>query len=302
LPAFWSAKFVGPLGVSLTLLLGAPVLSGILSLLCYVFAAFFGVLTAIGFRQSFTERRHGRDELEGWRNQIEQWVRDRDNPLPHAQADDLRRRMARTRTLEVLRRQDSEGKRDVLLALHNWPLIQRFPYPVIDLEDADFDGANLEGVDLRGASLKRVRLRGANLKGAQLGQGPEDASPMERATRIAKRLAGDFTNSLESCDLRDANMRGANLKNAVLAECKLTGANFERADFREADLRAADLRKARNLTPKQVNKACGSYQQEEVPDTKLPDDLEVPELWRKPIHEQKRERALARLERAHAGP
>ena len=212
----------------------------------------------------------------------------------------MRRRRAQSLTLETLRRQDPEGKRDILLTLYDCPLIQRGPYRVVNLEGADVSSARLEEVNLQGASLRKVNLKAANLSGAHLGQRPEDISTRGQIARVVKvMVVGD---SLESCDLRDADLGGAILKNAVLVGCELGGASLERADLREADLREADLGEARNLTQKQVNKAYGSYQQVEVSDTQLPDDLKASELWRKPIHEQKWETTLAWLERAHAGP
>jgi uncharacterized protein YjbI with pentapeptide repeats len=203
-------------------------------------------------------------------------------------------------TLEALRQQGPEGKRDILLTLYDWPLIQRGHYLVVKLEGADFSGAYLEGVNLQGASLRKVNLRDANLSDAQLGQAPEDVSTMDQITRLVKIAAAG--NSWESCDLRGADLGGAILKNAVLVGCELVGVNLKGTDFREADLRAANLQEVRNLTQRQVNKAYGSCKREEVRDTQLPDDCHAPKSWCKPIHQQKRERVLARLERAHAGP
>lgn len=97
--------------------------------------------------------------------------------------------------------------------------------------------------------MKGVNLKDANLKGARLSQGPEDTSTMDRMARVVKKIAGDYTNSLESCDLRNAKLIGATLQGAVLVECALNGANFKGANFREADLRAADLR-GRSALPK----------------------------------------------------
>ena len=236
------------------------------------------------------EQRRRRQALQEWHDKIEGWSSDKDNPLVKAQLDDLRRKRARRLTLEVARKQDREGKRDILLTLYDWNLIKRYPYPVVDLKHVDLSGAHLGGVNLQGASLRSVNLEHSDLSGAQLGKGLEDTSTVEQWARLAKMVAGDYTNSLESCDLREAKLGGAILKDAVLVACKFNGADFEGADFCRADLRGANLGEARNLSQEQVNKAYGSHEQEEMPDTQLPDNLNAPESWRRSIYEQKQKR------------
>ena len=67
--------------------------------------------------------------------------------------------------------------------------------------------------------------------------------------------------------LAGADLQGAKLNSANLPRADLGGANVEEANLHRADLQGTVLTNARNLTRKQLNKACGSDK------TKLPDDL-----------------------------
>jgi hypothetical protein len=177
------------------------------------------------------ERLHRQDALKEWRDTLAKWVVDRDNPLTEAEFFDPRRKAARRQTLEVLKQQDPEGKKSVLLILYDWSLIRRYPFPIIDLSHADFSNAHLESVDLQGTNLSRVNLKDADLSGARLGQSPENISKMEQAARAIRMIAGDLTNSAYTCDLQGAKLSGAILKDAVLVGCVLVDADFEESDL-----------------------------------------------------------------------
>jgi uncharacterized protein YjbI with pentapeptide repeats len=109
-----------------------------------------------------------------------------------------------------------------------------------DLEDSDFAGAYLGGADLRYAYLGRSRMQYANLQGARM----------------------------NGADFSGADLRGA-VFNCYVAhqhdttrqprvQCAdLSGANFADADITGAQFIGADLRSARNLTPQQLQSACG---------------------------------------------
>src|SRR6476646_2146615 len=100
---------------------------------------------------------------------------------------------------------------------------------VNDLETY-LDGANLSDADLREGNLSGTNLRGADLTGAQL----------------------------PGAKLVKANPTNANLIRADLSFANLTGANLSRADLLGADLsRKTDLSDAQNLTPAQLDAACG---------------------------------------------
>jgi hypothetical protein len=84
---------------------------------------------------------------------------------------------------------------------------------------------------------------------------------------------------LEGADLQGADLEGADLSDAILRGALLRGAN----------LVGADLKNAKGLTQGQVDQAYGSCQwADNVPDTKLPDGLQKPTAWSKPLEEQKK--------------
>jgi hypothetical protein len=85
----------------------------------------------------------------------------------------------------------------------------------------DLHEANLQGAPLQGAFLEGTILRGANLRGAKLG-----------------------LVNLREADLERADLRGADLRGADLQEAILVGANFQQAFLQEAFLQRAILREA----------------------------------------------------------
>jgi hypothetical protein len=111
--------------------------------------------------------------------------------------------------------------------------------PRANLTEAILNGANLRGADLRDAHLTGARLSGAALSSA----------------------------NLTIANLRDANLSDADLNDANLNDATLTGANLSDAIILGANLTGANLSSVRNLTPEQLNKACGNA------DTKLPEGL-----------------------------
>lgn len=116
------------------------------------------------------------------------------------------RKIARVRTLTVLRSLDGLRKGSVLQFLHESGLIDK-DKRIIDLRGAhlggayldhdDLSGANLSGAYMARADLSYADLRGANLSGA----------------------------SLEGADLREANLEDACLAGAYLFGAHLAGAN-----------------------------------------------------------------------------
>ena len=248
------------------------------------------------------EEQHAQDAaLQAYLHQMQQWIDDEKRPVHHSQPGDNRRRMARTQTLAVLRRLGPEGKRHVLEFLHDHDLIDKGD-PIVRLARADFSGAHLASIQLTHIDLEFANLSGADLSDARLSALVTTSGGVDMAQQ--KGVHGrDFDIAIATTKLPRANLSGAVLRETRLAGCDLTFADFAGADLKDADLRAADLRAAHNLTQKQLNKAYGTYQQELVPDTKLPDCLQVPAAWRKPISEQRKDsersrgvfRRLARL-------
>ncbi len=99
-----------------------------------------------------------------------------ENDLRSSQVDSEVRAIAQAQTLTTLRKQDTEGKRAVVLFLSDAEAIQsigseREP-PIslaeADLERADLNVADLSGADLYGTNLSDANLFSANLSGAEL--------------------------------------------------------------------------------------------------------------------------------------
>ncbi len=125
-----------------------------------------------------------------------------------------------------------------------------------NLQEANLKGANLQGANLWMANLQGADLRRANLKGANLRQ----------ANLQGDRLEGA---NLEGAYLWMANLQEANLKGANLQGANLWRANLQGADLLLANLEGATLIRAKDLTQKQLDEACGDAK------TKLPPNLSV---------------------------
>jgi uncharacterized protein YjbI with pentapeptide repeats/cell division protein FtsB len=227
------------------------------------------------------------DALERYLDRMEQWVLDEQNPLASLSHDHPRRKMAATRTREILRRLNPKQKRDVLVFLYEHGLIKKNGLRVVGLKDADFSGADLRRVQVWDANLDGVNLSEADLSGASMCGFHGHSASMQAA--IA-RGSTDWQDSMipdRSTSFLGADFSGAVLKRIRLAGCHVISADFAGADLEEADLRGADLRLARNLTQEQLESAFGSSgEQEYMPDTLLPDDLTVPEAWENLISQQ----------------
>ncbi len=235
------------------------------------------------------ERWRRQEALDAYLKQMQRWLDDENKPLLELPPESPHRRAARTRTLEVLKRLDPDGKRSVVLFLHEQGLIKQSEN-VISLRDADLVGANLAGMSLTDTNLDYAILRDADLSRAKFCRYFSTAkegrvTPIQEGDepfdRMRPTLASSFFN---------AKLDGANLEGAALAGCWLQGAHLAGADLDRADLRGAELRMTRDLARGQIERAYGSCGQEGMPDTKLPDDLEPPEAWRKPLSQQKSER------------
>jgi Pentapeptide repeats (8 copies) len=87
--------------------------------------------------------------------------------LRESPIDDEVRKIARVRTLTVLRRIDGERKASVLRFLYESDLINK-DKPIMYLEDAGLSEAELIVATLRGAILRDTTLLDANLSGADL--------------------------------------------------------------------------------------------------------------------------------------
>jgi hypothetical protein len=118
-----------------------------------------------------------------------------------AEEDELRK-IARVRTLTILRRLDAARNRTLLDFLFESDLIRR----KADTDIIKLEGANLSKVELEGADLQEAKLERANLFNAQLHEA---------------KLQGA---KLQGADLWVANLTGANLINTNLINTNLSGA------------------------------------------------------------------------------
>jgi uncharacterized protein YjbI with pentapeptide repeats len=141
--------------------------------------------------------------------------------------DDDARKMARARSLTLLRKLDAYRKRTVLQILYESRLIYK-DNCIVDLNNADLRGANLRGIDLRRADLRGIDLRGTKLNGANLSE----------VILIKTNLSGAILNRV---DLRGADLRETDLNGAKLHGAKLHGAKLSRAILNSVDLSGADL-------------------------------------------------------------
>jgi hypothetical protein len=123
-----------------------------------------------------------------------------------------------------------------------------------NLQYANLSGAHLFGADLSGADLFDADLRDADLRRADLG-----GAALFDANLSGARLLG--------ADLSGAILSGADLTAANLSGTNLSGTNLQYANLRDADLSFADLSRAKGLTQKQLDEACGDA------DTKLPEGI-----------------------------
>src|SRR5258708_13973193 len=134
--------------------------------------------------------------------------------------DEEVQKIARVRTLTVLRRLDAERKGSVLQFLQESGLIGK-DKRVINLTGANLIGANLSGANLSGTNLSGAYLSRADLSGADLSKA---------------NLSGVV---LSGADLSLANLIGANLSGVYLSGANLSGANLNGADLSGANLSGA---------------------------------------------------------------
>jgi uncharacterized protein YjbI with pentapeptide repeats len=110
----------------------------------------------------------------------------------------------------------------------------------------DCPGCNLQGADLTNTCVKAKNLTGANF---------------DRANAVLMCMSyANFSN---------ATFRGTDLSGANLAHADLDGADLSGAILSITSLKGTDLTKAKGLTQKQLDAACGDA------DTKAPAGLTV---------------------------
>lgn len=192
-------------------------------------------------RQGKTERETAREKrydatLEAYFDRMTALLLEEE--LRNSEVDDEVRKIARTRTLAVLRRLDGKRKADVVQFLHEADLIQ-VDSPIVDLLQADLLGVDMREANLREADLREANLRRASLSGARLCM-----TDLREADLTEAELTGVFVVHLrpghrKSKHFGDADFEGAKLKGAtVLARdveaLKSTGADVSGVKIMEA--------------------------------------------------------------------
>jgi uncharacterized protein YjbI with pentapeptide repeats len=165
------------------------------------------------------------------------------------------RKIARVRTLTILRGLDAERKGSVIQFLHESGLISKDKH-IINLSRANLSRANLSGADLSGADLSGASLMRANMASVNLSEANLSGADLSEANLFQADLRGanlDYAD-LSGADLFEADLRGALLL-AVLFQAKLREATLSGVDLSgtmliEADLSGANLSGA-NLTQEQ---------------------------------------------------
>jgi hypothetical protein len=127
---------------------------------------------------------------------------------------------------------------------------------ILDLSDADLNGARLDG-----ANLSKAYLDGANLIGANLSNAHLSGAILIRADLVAANLSNAHLSGanaheadLDTANLNYADLSAANLSGANLSEAKLSGANLSGANLSGANLSGAKLSGA-NLSGAKLSQA-----------------------------------------------
>jgi uncharacterized protein YjbI with pentapeptide repeats len=98
----------------------------------------------------------------------------------------------------------------------------------------DCPHCNLAGADLSNTCVKYGNLEGADFSHAKL-----------------------FLMCMSYADFKGASFRGTDLSGANLAHAKLDGADFSGAQLTITSFKGTDLSRAKGLTQKQLDQACG---------------------------------------------
>jgi hypothetical protein len=115
------------------------------------------------------------------------------------------------------------------------------PPPVLDLHDADLQGAVLTRAQLQGANLWSAQLQDAVLAGANLQNAMLAGAQLQGANLADAQLQGA---ALVPAELRGAVLAYAQLQGAVLTRAQLQGAALWSAQLQDANLAGAQLQGA----------------------------------------------------------
>ncbi len=146
-------------------------------------------------------------------NQLTSYINAMSDLLVHdklldSKPGDPARRVADSRTSEVLRALDAERKAAVMRYLYTTQLISN-DRQIISTYELDLRGAHLSGIDLRDTYLSGADLRGADLRKANL-------------TYVTLNFA-----NLSGADLRGTDLQSSDMHNANISGANLAGANLK---------------------------------------------------------------------------
>jgi len=130
----------------------------------------------------------------------------------------------------------------------------------INLETADFRGADLVEISLNNANLRNAVLRGANLKNASLAN-----ADLQRADLRGTNL---YKSDLRGANLNKTVFRKVNLYGADLREAVLQSVDAKDVNLTDANLQGANLSGSKGFTETQLSTVKTLY------GAKLPMDIE----------------------------
>jgi alpha-amylase len=161
--------------------------------------------------------------------------------------------VARTRTLSVLRRLNTDGerKRSVIQFLIDAELLtvetgdeteNKLDLSLADLSYAKLEDLNLRGAKIGGANLQGADLTNVNLEKAHLVFSLSDSSSGNTVRKpVNLREAKLNKANLTGVDLSTANVEFAELREAVLISSKLNKTSLKGSDMTDAQLGGANL-------------------------------------------------------------
>lgn len=200
------------------------------------------------------------------------------NDLLESPKDSIMRKIARVRTLTVLRQLDSNSQFDlnkqldsnrklsILLFLYETGLIDK-DKSIVDLRSASLKGADLHninihkaklnGVDLGDTNLIGAILKGDDLSDAQLNKAKLVGADLSEANLSGANLskANLFLANLSKANLHGVYLKETNLSFANLSFVNLSGAGLYDANLSNADLEGADMTDAQGVTDEQLSEA-----------------------------------------------
>jgi hypothetical protein len=165
--------------------------------------------------------------------------------LPKSKPNAPVRAIAVARTLTAVRNLDGGRKGTLIRYLWEAGLIAR-PQPIVNIANANLNGAVFSNADLTGVALFQLALNNAQFVNSQMAKADLSGSALFEAEMTGANLSG--------ADLENSEPIGADLAGADLAGADLAGADLTGADLTGADLTGADLAGARYNSKKEYAK------------------------------------------------